>query len=69
MSMRIQQGDRFKHKFTGQLYELKIINGDTYVLESADSPYRIWTGEVDLKLLFDHGNSKKKKIKNVKVKI
>ena len=63
--MRIQQGDRFKHKFTGQLYELKIINGDTYVLESADSPYRIWAGEGDLKLLFDMA-IRKRKVENKK---
>jgi hypothetical protein len=46
--MTIGQGDRFKHKLTGQIYEVKIIKDDTFILESADSPYRMWFGEGDL---------------------
>jgi hypothetical protein len=51
--MRIAEGIRFKHKFTGQYYEVKIIKEDIFVLESADSPYRIWFGEGDLELFFE----------------
>jgi hypothetical protein len=36
--MAFVQGDRFKHKLTGQLYEVKIIKDDTFILESADTP-------------------------------
>jgi hypothetical protein len=58
--MRIGQGDRFKHKLTGQIYEVKIIKDDTFILESADSPYRMWFGEGDLELFFEMANGKKK---------
>ena len=58
--MRIGQGDRFKHKLTGQIYEVKIIKDDTFILESADSPYRMWFGEGDLELFFEMANRKKR---------
>lgn len=58
--MRIEEGDRFKHKLTGQIYEVKIIKDDTFILKSADSPYRLWTGEGDLKLFFEMANQKKR---------
>jgi hypothetical protein len=58
--MGIGQGDRFKHKLTGQIYEVKIIKDDTFILESADSPYRMWFGEGDLKLFFEMANGKKR---------
>ena len=51
--MRIAEGEKFKHKFTGQLYEVKLIKEDTFILESADSPYRMWFGEGDLELFFE----------------
>ncbi len=59
--MRIAEGDRFKHKLTGQLYEVKIVQDDTFILESAHTPYRMWFGEDGLKLFFEIG--KKKSIK------
>jgi hypothetical protein len=58
--MRIGQGDRFKHKLTGQIYEVKLIKDDTFILESADSPYRMWFGEGDLELFFEMANAKKR---------
>ncbi len=58
--MKIGQGDRFKHKLTGQIYEVKLIMDDTLILESADSPYRMWFGEGGLKLFFDRATRKKK---------
>ncbi len=58
--MRIGQGDRFKHKLTGQLYEVKIIRDHTLILKSADSPYRMWFGEGDLELFFEMANRKKR---------
>jgi hypothetical protein len=47
------EGDRFKHKLTGQLYEVKVIKNDTIVLGSEDTPYRMWFGEADLELFFE----------------
>jgi len=51
--MRIVEGDRFKHKCNGQLYEVKIIRDDTFILKAPDSPYRMWLGEGDLELYFE----------------
>jgi hypothetical protein len=56
--MRIEEGDRFKHKLTGQLYEVKIIKEGTFILESADTPYRMWFGEGDLELFFEMAERK-----------
>lgn len=56
--MRILEGERFKHKFTGQFYEVKLIKEDTFILESADSPYRIWFGEGELELFFEMGEKR-----------
>ena len=58
--MRIGEGDRFKHKLTGQMYEVKRIKDDTFVLESADSPYRMWFGEGEMELFFETANRKKR---------
>ncbi len=59
--MRIAEGDRFKHKLTGQLYEVKIIKDDTFILESAQTPYRMWFGEEGLETFFE--TARKKRLK------
>jgi hypothetical protein len=59
--MRIAEGDRFKHKLTGQLYEVKIIKDDTFILESEHTPYRMWFGEDGLKLFFEIGEKRRLK--------
>jgi hypothetical protein len=51
--MVITEGEKFKHKFTGQLYRVKIVKNGTVVLESEDSPNRIWFGDKDVKLFFE----------------
>jgi hypothetical protein len=51
--MRIAEGDRVKHKLTGQLFEVKRIEDDTFILESAHTPYRMWFGEEGLALFFE----------------
>ena len=56
--MAFVEGDRFKHKFTGKLYEVKIIKEDTLILESADTPYRMWFGEESLELFFEMAEKK-----------
>jgi hypothetical protein len=38
--MAFVEGDRFKHKFTGKLYKVKIIKDDTLILESVNRPLR-----------------------------
>ena len=58
--MRIVEGDRLKHKLTGQLYELKMVKEGTCVLEGEDTPYRMWFGEKDLEHFFERARKKKK---------
>lgn len=59
--MRIAEGDRFKHKLTGQLFEVKMIKDDTFILESAHTPYRMWFGEEGLELFFETAQRKRLK--------
>jgi hypothetical protein len=59
--MRIVEGDRLKHKLTGQLYELKSIKEGTFVLESEETPYRMWFGEKDLELFFQRAREKRRR--------
>jgi hypothetical protein len=59
--MRIAEGDRFKHKLTGQLFEVKMIKDDTFILESAHTPYRMWFGEEGVELFFE--TAKRKRLK------
>ena len=51
--MAFMEGDRFKHKLSGRVYVVKIIKGDTFILESDDTPYRMWFGETDLETFFE----------------
>ena len=59
--MRIVEGDRLKHKLNGQLYEVKMIRDDTFILESAHTPYRMWFGEDGLELFFEIAEKKRSK--------
>ena len=59
--MRIVKGDRLKHKLTGRLYELKIMKEGTVVLESEETPYRMWFGERDLELFFERAGKRKRR--------
>jgi hypothetical protein len=58
--MAFVEGDRFKHKLTGHLYEVKIIKGHTFILESEDTPYRMWFAEADLELFFEMAEKRKR---------
>jgi len=51
--MTIGEGDELKYKFTGQLYRVKIIKNETFVLESEDTLDRMWIGGGDLDLFFE----------------
>jgi len=50
--MAIMEGDILKHKFTEQLYTVRIIKNGTFILESKDSPYRVWIGDGNVDLFF-----------------
>ncbi len=58
--MRIVEGDRFKDKSTGHLYEVKRINDGTVVLEAEDPPNRVWLREGSVKLFFEMVEKKRK---------
>jgi hypothetical protein len=51
--MAITEGEKFKHKFTGQLYRVKIVKDGTVILESEDSPNRMRFGDKDVELFFE----------------
>lgn len=57
--MTIVSGDRFKHKLDGGLYKVKVIRKGSpllefFVLESENSPNRIWVGEEeDVEVFFE----------------
>ena len=56
--MTTMEGEMLKHKLTGQLYQVKIIKNGTFILESKDTPYRLWFCEGDLKLFFEMAEKK-----------
>jgi hypothetical protein len=58
--MEIMEGDQFKHKLNGLLYKVKIVKDGTVVLESEDSPKRMWFGDKDVKLFFETVEIRKK---------
>ena len=51
--MAITEGDKFKHRITGQLYRATIVKNGTVILESTDSPRRMWFGDKDVELFFE----------------
>jgi hypothetical protein len=59
--MRMVEGDKLKHKLTGRLYELKTIRDGAFVLESEETPYRMWFGERDLELFFERARKNKRR--------
>jgi hypothetical protein len=58
--MAIAEGDKFKHKLTGQLYSVKIVKNGTVILESEGSPNRMWFGDKDVELFFEAVERRKK---------
>jgi hypothetical protein len=58
--MPIMEGDQLKHKLNGLLYKVKIVKDGTVVLESEDSPNRVWFGDKDVKLFFETVERRKK---------
>jgi hypothetical protein len=57
--MAIAEGDKFKHKLTGQLYRVKIVKNGTVILESEGSPNRMWFGDKDVELFFERAEKRK----------
>ncbi len=58
--MTIVEGEKFKHKLNGQLYQVKMIKNGTVILESKDSPNRMWFGENDVEIFFEMVKKRKR---------
>lgn len=59
--MRVEQGDRYREKLTGQLYRVTKINNGTIVLEAEGVPNRFWAGDRLLDLFFEKVKNQKKR--------
>jgi hypothetical protein len=59
--MKVEEGDRYREKLTGQLYRVAKIKNGTIVLEAEDIPNRFWTGDILLNLFFEKIKNQKKR--------
>jgi len=59
--MKVEEGDRFREKLTGQLYRVKKIKNGTIVLEAEAIPNRFWAGDTLLHLFFERMKNQKKR--------
>jgi hypothetical protein len=58
--MKVEEGDRYKEKLTGQLYRVTKIKNGTIVLEAEGVPNRFWAGDILLNLFFERIKIQKK---------
>ena len=58
--MRVEQGDKYREKLTGQLYRVTKISNGTIVLEAEGIPNRFWAGDRLLDLFFERVKNQKK---------
>ena len=59
--MKVEEGDRYREKLTGQLYRVTKIKNGTIVLEAEDIPNRVWAGDILLNLFFERTKNQKKR--------
>jgi hypothetical protein len=59
--MKVEQGDRYREKLTGQLYRVTKISNGTIVLEAEGVPNRFWAGDRLLNLFFERMKNQKKR--------
>ena len=59
--MKVEKGDRYREKITGQLYRVTKINHGTIVLEAEGMPNRFWAGDILLNLFFEKIRNQKKR--------
>ena len=60
--MRVEKGDRYREKLTGQLYRVTKINRGTIVLEAEGISNRFWAGDRLLNLFFERIKTQKKRL-------
>jgi len=59
--MKVEKGDRYREKITGQPYRVKTIKNGTIVLEAEGTPNRSWAGDRLLDLFFERMKNQKKR--------
>jgi hypothetical protein len=59
--MKVEEGDRYREKLTGQPYRVKKIKNGTIVLEAEGISNRFWTGNTLLNLFFERMKTRKKR--------
>jgi hypothetical protein len=59
--MKVKEGDRYKEKLTGQLYQVTKIKNGTIVLEAEAIPNRFWAGDTLLNLFFERIENQKRR--------
>ena len=60
--MKVETGDRYREKLTGQPYRVTKVKNGTIVLEAERIPGRSWTGDTLLRLFFERVEDHKKKL-------
>jgi hypothetical protein len=58
--MKVEKGDRYREKITGQLYRVTKTNRGTVVLEAEGISNRFWSGDTLLNLFFEKVKTQKK---------
>ncbi len=57
--MKVEKGDRYREKITGQLYRVTKTNRGTVVLEAEGVSNRFWSGDKLLNLFFEKVKTQK----------
>jgi hypothetical protein len=58
--MKIEKGDKYREKLTGQLYRVTKIKNGTIVLEAEGMSNRFWAGDILLNLFFERIKNQKR---------
>jgi len=58
--MKVEEGDRYRERLTGQLYRVTKIKNGTIVLEAEGIPNRFWAGDTLLHLFFERMKNQKR---------
>jgi len=59
--MKVEKGDRYREKLTGQPYRVTKIRNGTVVLEAEGISNRSWSGDRLLNLFFERMENQKKR--------
>ncbi len=59
--MKVEEGDRYREKLTGQLYRVTKVKDGTIVLQAEGISNRFWAGDRLLDLFFERMKNQKKR--------